>query len=146
MFLRSAILACAAAMAASTLAPAFADTHAASSARCEEMNFRVYFNHRSAALNPLAMQVLDLAEAQVAGCSYAELHVLVDAGAPYARARGDAILAAADARAWNVARVERRTVMRRASLSNGPDYAEVVMTPRVMPVGAPVTADSDVGV
>jgi hypothetical protein len=129
MFWHSALLGCAA-LAFMTL-PAVAD--APQSARCEEMSFRVYFDHGSTALDPMAMQTIAFAESRVAGCAYAEMHVRVDPGARYARAR------------WNVARIEPRDGVQRASLSNGPDFAEVLMTPRVLPQ-TPTLTDRNVGV
>ena len=143
MFLRCALLASATAICAAMLAPASADTSLAS-ARCDEANFRIYFAPEEARLDPVAVQALRLAERGVADCGYAELHVLVDASASKARERGAAIVAAADARAWNVVRVERRAPMQRVSA--GPDFAEVVMTPRVMPAGEPLTTARNVGV
>ena len=141
MFVRTALLAWAA-LALMTL-PAMAD--APQSALCEEMAFRVYFDHGSSALDPMAVQTINFAESRVAGCAYAEMHVGVDPSAPYARARGEAIVRAASARHWNVARIEPRDGVQRASLSNGPDYAEVLMTPRVLPQ-TPALADRNVGV
>lgn len=141
MFWHSALLGCAA-LAFMTL-PAVAD--APQSARCEEMSFRVYFDHGSTALDPMAMQTIAFAESRVAGCAYAEMHVRVDPGARYARARGEAIVRAANARRWNVARIEPRDGVQRASLSNGPDFAEVLMTPRVLPQ-TPTLTDRNVGV
>lgn len=137
--LRSTLFACAAMFA--MLAPANAEQQ---NARCEDMSFRVYFAHGSAQLDDTAMQMLALAERNVAGCAYAELHVAFNASAPLANERGRAILAAADGRAWNVTRVERMQ-MQRASMSSSPDFAQVTMSSRVMPV-APQTTTSDVGV
>src|SRR5262249_54085446 len=139
---RAALLACAAVAMAVAAQPVAADTPA--SAQCEEMNLRVYFAHGSAALDPMAREMLNVAERHVGACPYAEMHVRVDVSEPYAQARGQAIMAAAHGRAWNVARVEPQGGMRAASLSSGPDFAEVLMTPRVMPP-APQLTDRNVG-
>ena len=129
MFLRSAMLACAAAAIVSTAA--FAQT--AAPARCEEASFRIYFTQGSATLDATAMEMLDAAERTIAGCAYSELHVTVDGA--NAAARGAAIRTALNDRAWNVVRIEPRG-MRLASLHGGPDYAEVLMTPRAVPARA----------
>ncbi|HVY84118.1 MAG TPA: hypothetical protein VG943_03235 [Caulobacterales bacterium] len=136
MFLRSAALACASVLMFSVSASAIADTSTAAYAPCEEATFRIYFNHDDATLTPMAVEMLNVASARVAGCSYSELHVAVDASSPYAAARGQAIIAAARSREWNVARIEPQMSMRVAHRS-GPDYAEVTMTPRVLPTIAP---------
>jgi hypothetical protein len=136
MFLRSALLACAAVMlgvAAAEPAP-----------RCADTNFRLYFNESSATLDAEARRTLEIAERNVADCAYAELRVRVEG--PRAYERGRAVLAAADGRAWDVARVEQRARSQRAVLGAGPDYAEVVMTPNRLPAGAPVMPERDVGV
>ena len=85
------------------------------------------------------------AERNVAECEYAELHVAVDASNPRAAARGRAILAATRARAWNVRAVEAMPMARDVSFGGSPEFAEVLMTPRVVPVGAPVR-DAETGV
>lgn len=141
MFLRSAAFAFTATLA--FLAPAHAEQ--AQNAQCQEMSFRVYFEPGSAALSQDAMQMLDVAERNVAGCSYAELHVTVDPASPLAAARGQAIMAAADGRSWNVASIEPIGMTRMASYG-GPEFAEVMMTPRVMPTTAPLTTQNRVGV
>lgn len=142
MFLRCALLASAVAVAAAVLAPASADTAAA--ARCEEATLRIYFAHGDAALSPAAEQALRAAERGVADCPYAEMRVLVDAGAPRAHERGQAILNAADSRRWDVARIERRAPLQRVSA--GPDFAEVLMSPNALPVGEALPAEARVGV
>lgn len=122
MFLRSVLIA-GAMIAAAT--PALAE--APEQAICSETTFRIYFRGDSAELDRAALQMMDIAERNVAGCARAELHVAIDASSPYAAERGAAILAAADGRAWDEARVTPSAMMRRASM--GPDYAEVTMTP-----------------
>ncbi len=136
MFVRSIMFACAAAAIASTAA--YAQT---SPARCEETSFRIYFTEGSATLDAVAVEVIAAAERNVAGCAYSELHVSVDGA--NAAARGAAIRAALNDRAWNVVRIEPRG-MRLAS--TGPDYADVLMTPRVVPATAPVVAERETGV
>ncbi|HWA01410.1 MAG TPA: hypothetical protein VG841_13955 [Caulobacterales bacterium] len=131
MFLRSAAFA-AVILAAAPTAPAVAS---ASAAACEETRFRVYFERDSAALTPAALEIITAAERNVAGCPYAEVHVSVDAASALAQARGQAVLSALDGRAWNVAQVEPRGVSR---VSAGPDYAEVLATPRETPPTAPL--------
>ncbi len=46
------------------------------------------------------------------------------------------VLRAADARHWDIAQVEPRIT--HVALSAGPDYAEVVMTPNVLPQTPPL--------
>lgn len=123
MFLRSAILACAATFAVA--APVQADAPA----RCEPTNFRVYFGHGSATLDATTIEILDAAERNVAGCSYAELRVALDASSPEALARGNAIAAAAADRAWDAVRLESRPQTQSMLQGDAPEYAEVVMTP-----------------
>ncbi len=130
--LRSAL--CVAVMASAVAAPVFAEPSAAE--RCEAMSFRVYFQHGSAALDDTALQMLDAAERSVVDCAYSELNVAVDASSPQARARANAIRAASDGRAWNAVRVSAMPSTR--DVSYGPEYAEVLMTPDVMPEGAPL--------
>jgi len=139
MLMRWAVLASGAALAAAIFSPASAET---SAQHCDEANLRIYFAQGETTLNAEAENVLRVAEQQVAQCDYAELRVLLDAAAPHARERGEAIVAAADGRAWDVARVERRDG---AAAAPGPDYAEVVMTPRALPVGEELPAQGDVG-
>lgn len=127
MLWRSALVVCAAAMMAALSAPAHADA-----ARCEETNFRIYFEHGSAALDQTAIEALDLAERNVAGCSYAALHVSLDRASPVARQRAAAIRTAAHGRAWNVVRVDRRGIQQVSFDGGGPEFAEVSMTPRVL--------------
>lgn len=147
MFVRSALVAAAATLSVAAFAPALAYTATSeTSAQCEEMNFRVYFDQNATGLNGLAMRTLHTAERQVAECPYAELHVRMDPSTPFARERGAAIVAAADERVWNVTRVESREGVQRASYSNGPDYAEVVMTPNAMPAAAPLAPRGGAGV
>jgi len=138
--MRWAVLASGAALAAAIFSPAFAEP---SAQHCGEANLRIYFAQGETTLNAEAQDVLRVAEQQVAQCDYAELRVLLDAAAPHARARGEAIVAAADGRAWDLARVERRDGAARAP---GPDYAEVVMSPRALPVGEELQAETEAGV
>lgn len=139
MFLRSVLFVCAAAM-IGVAASATAQT----APRCADTNFRLYFTEDSTALGAEARRTLEIAERNVADCAYAELRVRVDG--PRAYQRGQAVLAAADGRVWDVARVEQRARSQRAVLGAGPDYAEVVMTPNRLPAGAPVLPERDVGV
>lgn len=132
MFARSAMFACAATLFA-VAQPAFAD---AAPERCDATSFRIYFQHGAATLDETAMQMLDAAERSVADCGYSELHVAVDASSPQARARAEAIRAAADGRGWNAVRVSQMASTR--DVSYGPEYAEVLMTPEVMPAGEPL--------
>lgn len=127
MLMRSALIVCAAAMMAALSAPAHADA-----TRCEETNFRVYFQHGSATLDQTALEAMDLAERNVGGCSYAALHVSLDRSSPYARQRASAIRTAAHGRAWNVVRVDARGVQRASFDAGGPEFAEVTMTPRAL--------------
>ena len=87
MFRPVFLLACA----ATALLTLPATAQAPQSARCEEMAFHVYFDRGSAALDPLALQTIAFAEAHVADCAYAEMHVRVDPSARYARSRGVAL-------------------------------------------------------
>jgi hypothetical protein len=131
MSLRLVMLSAAAAMIVS--AGAVAQTRDGAS-RCEQTNFRIYFQHDSAALDDAAQQMLAVAERDVGACRYAELHVMVDPASGHASQRAHAIRAAANGRAWNVVRLERQPALHRAAFSAGPDFAEVMMTPNVMPV------------
>lgn len=128
MFWRTTALAGAAAMIAAMAVPAQADT--AQSTRCEEMNFRVYFDADSAQLNDAARDTLRAAQRHVQGCSYAELHVRADPGALSAQ-RGRTIVAAMNGRSWNVTRIERPAMTREAAF--GPDYVQVLMSPNHVP-------------
>lgn len=123
MFMRTAIVACAAFVA--TAAPALADEPA----RCDATSFRVYFANDSATLDAAARETMAAAERQVADCDYAELRMTLDASSPLANQRVAAIRAAADEYAWDAVRVEARPMTQRASF--GPDFAMVTMTPDV---------------
>lgn len=125
---RTALAACVAA-AAMSIAPAMAEAPA----RCEAMSFRVYFGQGQTALDDTTMQMLELAESNLADCEYAELHVVMDGANPHARARGEAIMAALDEQAWDVARIERRAPTQRVAYA--PDFAEVVMSPTPVRMG-----------
>jgi hypothetical protein len=142
MLLRSTLLACAAVAIVSTAA--LAQTSAP--ARCDETNFRIYFAPGSAALDRTAIEMIGAAQRNVSTCPYAELHIAVDATNALGARRGGAIMEALDGRAWNVAQVEPRG-MRRVSMSASPAYAEVLMTPRVMPeTEALATPERETGV
>ena len=130
MSLRVVVLSCVAAMMLSGTATAEARDGAA---RCEQTSFRVYFQHDSATLDDAARQLLAAAQRDVGACLYAELHVMIDPASGRAAERAHAIRAAASARAWNVVRLERLPALRRAVFGAGPDYAEVTMTPSVLP-------------
>lgn len=136
MFMRSALLACATAIACVS-APAFAQSANEAPARCAETSFRVYFQHGSASLDDTTAEMLQAAARNVAGCDYRELRVALDASSPYASQRGAAITAAARDAGWGATRVEARTMMQRASYSNGPEYALVTMSPNAS--AAPAT-------
>jgi hypothetical protein len=130
MSLRVVTLACAATALVSVAAFAQART---ATPRCEQTDFRIYFQHGSAVLDDSARDLLAAAERDASGCRYAELHVMLDPASGPAFARGQAIRAAANGRAWNVVRLERRPALQRAAFNAGPDYAEVTVTPNVMP-------------
>jgi hypothetical protein len=146
MFLRSALIA--GAMMMSMAAPAMAEIYAAPppAAPCAEMNFRLYFSHGSATLDPLAMETLARAERAASTCAYSELRVTVDATSPYAAERADAILAATTGRSWDAVHVAPTVMAHRASYADGPEYAAVVMSPvATTPNNAPVVS-TDMGV
>lgn len=102
-------------------APALAHTDA--SARCEEASFRIYFAQGAAALNDEARQMLAIAARNVADCDYAELRVALDAQSPIARARAEAIEAAAGA--WDRVRIEAAPPRG----LDGPEFAQITATP-----------------
>jgi hypothetical protein len=138
MFLRSAALACAAAMIAALAAPATAET-----ARCDATSFRVYFAQGSARLTPAARETIEAAARTVAGCDYSELRVALDASSPQASRRAAAIRAAAGDN-WDAVRVTPR-LLQRASAS--PDYAEIEMSPYPAPtLDTSTPAETDAGV
>jgi len=138
--LRAVVLACVSLAAASAAALA-----QPVQARCEDMTFRIYFDHGSSQLNPLATQILSAAERNVAGCRYKEMRVRLDTSSPLAAARGRAILAQTHADAWNVARAEAMPPTQRASFGVGPEFAEVAMAGHPLPVSAaPVETDAGV--
>jgi len=140
MFLRAAALACATAMVAAPL------VSAEEISRCEETSFRVYFSPGDTALDSTTMEMLDAAERNVAGCEYAELRVALDGASPHARQRGEAIATAAADRAWDAVHIQRRTDTRRVSHTNGPEYAEVTMSPEARANTAPLTGQTETGV
>ena len=146
MPLRSVLISCTTAMIALAAGAAIAQARQAESAlRCEQTNLRIYFQHGSAALDGTATQLLAAAERNVGACAYTELHVMVDPASGRAAERGQAIRAAANGRAWNVVRIERRSALHRAAYRAGPDFAEVTMTPNHMPARNELIAP-DVGV
>ena len=118
----------------------------ASALRCEQTSVRIYFQHGSAALDDTARQLLGAAARNVGACHYTELHVMLDPANGRAAERGQAIRAAADGRAWNVVRIERRAALRRAAYSAGPEFAEVMMTPNHMPARNDLITAPNVGV
>jgi hypothetical protein len=135
---RTALAACAAA-AVMTIAPAMAQAPA----RCEATSIRVYFGQGQSTLDETTMEMLAIAERNMADCDYTELHVVMDGANPQSRARGAAVLAALDEEAWDVARVEQRASTQR--ISQAPEYAEVVMSPTPVRMGDPLR-DPNAGV
>jgi len=135
---RTALAACAAA-AVMTIAPAMAQAPA----RCEATSIRVYFAQGQSTLDETTMEMLAIAERNMADCDYTELHVVMDGANPQSRARGAAVLAALDEEAWDVARVEQRASTQR--ISQAPEYAEVVMSPTPVRMGDPLR-DPNAGV
>jgi hypothetical protein len=135
---RTALAACAAA-AVMTIAPAMAQAPA----RCEATSVRVYFGQGQSTLDETTMEMLAIAERNMADCDYTELHVVMDGANPQSRARGAAVLAALDEEAWDVARVEQRASTQR--ISQAPEYAEVVMSPTPVRMGDPLR-DPNAGV
>ena len=135
---RTALAACAAA-AVMTIAPAMAQAPA----RCEATSIRVYFGQGQSTLDETTMEMLAIAERNMADCDYTELHVVMDGANPQSRARGAAVLAALDEEAWDVARVEQRASSQR--ISQAPEYAEVVMSPTPVRMGDPLR-DPNAGV
>ena len=131
MIMRIVVLACALSASAVAANAAMADVRPA---RCEAANLRVYFSHSSSTLNSLARETLATAEANMADCDYAEVHVRVDAAGVDSQARGQAVLAALNGRSWNVARIEPRNLNTRAAMRSSPEHVEVAMTPEHMPV------------
>ena len=137
MLVRSALMSCALLVAGAAAAPAMAEE---ANGQCQATSFRIYFQHGSAALDETGVQMLNVAERAVAACDYAELHVSVDASSPLAVERGRAIQAAAQGRSWDLVAIEPRSGMQHASYNDGPEYAQITMTPNVMPVNAPLMA------
>lgn len=135
---RTALAACVAA-AAMTTAPAMAETPA----RCEAISVRVYFGQGQTTLDETTMQMLEIAERNMADCEYTELRVVMDGANPQSRGRGAAILAALDEEAWDVARVEQIAPTQR--ISQAPEFAQVVMSPTPLRTGEPLR-DPNAGV
>jgi hypothetical protein len=133
MFLRSALLAYAAAM---LVAPA---ANAETPARCEETAFRVYFSHGSAALDSMTNEMLQAAARNVADCDYSELRISVSG--PQAAQRGRAIAAAAGD--WDAARIEQGNTHQ---VGYGPEYAEVTMSPNRSTDALTPPTETDAGV
>lgn len=147
MLVRSILVSCAVAMMAQAACAGIAQARQSASAlRCEQTNFRIYFQHGEAALDDAARQLLAAAESHVGACAYAELHVMVDPASARPAERGQAIRAAANARAWNVVRIERRSPLHTAAYGAGPDYAEVTMTPNVIGPRNDLITAPDLGV
>src|SRR5690348_16183826 len=128
MLMRTTLVVCAATLVAALSAPASADP-----ARCEETNFRVYFEHGSASLDQTALEAMNLAERNVAGCSYAALHVSLDRSNPYAEARAASIRAAARGRTWNAVRIDQYGVQQASFDAGSPEFAQVTMTTHPLP-------------
>lgn len=125
MVLRSAAFASTVALMTLFAAPAGAET-----TRCEATSMRVYFAQASSQLSPAALETLDIAARNVAGCDYAELRVAIDASSPQAQGRAEAIRAAAYERNWDAVRF---APVLRAAAPASPDYAEVTLTPEAAP-------------
>jgi len=143
MFMRATLIACVGVAAMSAVA--LAQPSAGTRERCEDMSLRIYFDHGSAQLNPLATQTLAAAERNVSGCHYKEMRVRLDTSSTLAGARGHAILSATHAAAWNMARAEVMSPTQRASFSAGPEFAAVVMAGHPLPVNAaPVNTEAGV--
>jgi hypothetical protein len=128
MSFRTAAFACIGAMMAAVVPPAFADTDQSS---CAATSVRVYFEHGSDALSPMAMDTLNAAARAMAGCGHGALRVAVDASDPRAMGRGEAIRAAMAGQDWEI-RLEPRMMTRVAALAS-PDFVAVTMTPDSLP-------------
>lgn len=139
MFVRSALFACAAAFAAFTQTAEAEDA----SARCEAMTMRVYFSPGSATLDREARDMMATAERNMADCAHAELHVATD-GTVLSHARARAVLAQADTRIWDVARVETGAMP--VAYSAGPAFVTMTMTPEHSPTLPVVRSRGDAGV
>ena len=137
MKLRLALFGCAAA-AAAIASPVSADAPA----RCDTTNLRVYFSPGATTLDDTALEALNVAQANMAECTYAELRVRLDPATPDAQARGQAVLAATGGR-WNVRALE---ALSGATSEPAPDYAEVVMSPTRLPAGTPLRGSANTGV
>lgn len=138
---RSALIASAVVMAAAAIAPAGAETPA----RCEETSFRVYFSQDAASLDSVTDEMLNAAARNVADCSYRELRVAIDPNSAFAHQRAQAIVAAADGR-WDATQIEARSMTHRVSYRDGPDYAEVTMSPTPSANPAQPLPETDAGV
>lgn len=134
MFRSAAFALCA--LAGFYVAPASAETTAA---QCQDMSFRVYFSQGSDDLSPAALETIQAAARDMAGCTYAELHVSVDAASPHAAQRGQAILAAMNGRTWNVMQVEP-VMSRQVSYGAAPAFAEVTMSSTPLTSRTPLAA------
>ena len=148
MFVRTMVLACASVLAMSAAAagqPQAMQPQSLGQRACEDMNFRIYFDHGSAQLNPLALETLAAAARNVSGCHYKEMRVRLDTASTLAAARGHAILAAAHGDGWNGARAEAMSPTQRASYGAGPEFAEVVMAGHPLPANAaPIETEAGV--
>jgi hypothetical protein len=139
MFLRSAAVACITALMASVALPAAAET------TCDATNVRVYFEHGSDALSPMAMDTLNAAARSMEGCDRAELRIAVDASDMRASRRAEAIRTAAAGQGWDAITVEPR-MMTRVAMSSSPDFVTVTMSPDPLPAPAAMPNAPGVGV
>lgn len=128
MFLRNVAVACITALMASAALPAAAET-----STCEATNVRIYFEHGSDALSPMAMDTLNAAARSMEGCAHAELRVAVEASDPRGMRRADAVRTAAPGQGWDAVSVETRMMTRVAAYASSPDYVTVTMSPDRLP-------------
>lgn len=119
---------------------------AAEPARCADMSFRIYFDHGSSELTPLAVEMLEAAAGNMAECAYAELHVSAEATSPRAMERGAAVMAALNGRTWDVMQIEPMPSVREVAYGVSPEFVEVTMSSTVMPETAPLTMAPRAGV
>lgn len=141
MFLRNVAVACITALMASAALPAAAET-----ATCDATSVRVYFEHGSSALSPMAMDTLNAAANSMQGCDRAELRVAVDASDPRAAGRAEAIRTAAVSQGWDAVTVEARMMTRVAAYASSPDFVTVTMSPEPLPAPNAMPNTPHVGV
>ncbi len=134
---RTALIACAAALAFAAQPAAAEDT----AGTCQTVNMRVYFTPGSASVDAAARDMLNAAARHVSDCSYAELHVRTGPDA-LSQARGEAIVAALSGHDWDVAQVNDGMAQR---VSAGPEFVEVTMGPEVVDE-APSSVRGEAGV